>query len=118
MKKSALLALLVAVLCLTGCAVSSTVSNNFTETQVVLSENNFNVVGQARGEAKATYVVGIGGLGRKALRNNAIDEMSKNANLSGAQTLTNITTHFSIKMITPLYVQVTCTATANIIEFK
>jgi uncharacterized protein YbjQ (UPF0145 family) len=118
MKKFGVLVSLLAVLCLTGCGVSATVSNNFTETQVVLSENNFNVVGQAYGEAQATYVCGIGGLGRKALRNNAINEMSKNANLKGAQTLTNITTHYSVKMITPLYVQVTCTATANIVEFK
>ena len=118
MKKSGVLVLLLAVLCLTGCGVSSTISNNFTETQIVLSENNFEVVGQAYGEAKATYVFGIGGLSRKALRNNAIDELSKNANLKGAQTLTNVTTHFSVKMITPLYVELTCSATANIIEFK
>ena len=118
MKKFGVLVSLLAVLCLTGCGVSSAISNNFTETQVVLSENNFNVVGQAYGEAQATYICGIGGLGRKALRNNAIDEMSKNANLRGAQTLTNITTKSSIKMITPFYIEVTCTATANIIEFR
>ncbi len=118
MKKLGVLVLLLAVLCLTGCGVASTVSNNFTETQIVLSQNNFKVVGQAYGEAQATYVFGIGGLGRKALRNNAIDQMSKNANLKGAQTLTNVTTHFSIKMITPFYVQLTCSATANIIEFE
>ena len=118
MKKFGVLAMLVAVLCLTGCGVAATVSNNVTETKIVLSENNFKVVGQAYGEAKATYICGIGGLSRKALRNNAINEMSKNANLRGAQTLANITTHASVKMITPLYVEVTCTATANIIEFK
>ena len=118
MKKFGVLVSLLAVLCLTGCGVSATVSNNFTETQVVLSENNFNVVGQAYGEAQATYICGIGGLSQKALRNNAIDQMSRNANLKGAQTLTNITTHMSVKMITPLYVKVTCSATANVVEFK
>ena len=110
--------MIVAVLCLTGCGVATTVSNNVTETKIVLSENNFKVVGQAYGEAKATYVFGIGGLSRKALRNNAINEMSKNANLTGAQTLANITTSASIKMITPVYVQVICSATANIVEFQ
>ena len=118
MKKISALLMLVAVLCLTGCGVASTTSNNVTETKIVLSENNFKVVGQAYGEAKATYVFGIGGIGRKALRNNAINEMSKNANLTGAQTLTNITTHVSVKMITPVYVQVICSATANIVEFQ
>ena len=118
MKKISALLMLVAVLCLTGCGVSSTVSNNVTETKIVLSENNFKVVGQAYGEAKATYVFGIGGLSKKALRNNAINEMSKNANLTGAQTLANITTNASVKMVTPVFVQITYTATANIIEFQ
>jgi major membrane immunogen (membrane-anchored lipoprotein) len=49
MKKFGVLAMLVAVLCLTGCGVTSTVSNNVTETKIVLSENNFKVVGQAYG---------------------------------------------------------------------
>ena len=118
MKKFSVLVLLVAALCLTGCAVSSSISNNLTQTQVVLSENNFKVVGQAYGEAQATYIFGIGGLSKKALRNNAIDEMSKNANLTGAQTLTNVTTNYSIKMFTPVYIQLTCSATANIVEFN
>ena len=103
----------------TGCGVASTsVSNhNLTQTQVVLSENNFKVVGQAYGEVSQTYVLGIGGLSRKALRNNAINEMAKNAELTGAQTLTNTTVSYSVKMVTPLYMQVSCTATANIVEF-
>jgi len=107
-----------AALSFTSCGVTSTTSNNLTETKVVLSGKNFKVVGQAYGEAKATYVLGIGGLSKKALRNNAINEMSKNANLTGAQTLTNITTHKSVKIITPFYVQVTYRATANIVEFE
>lgn len=121
MKKNIILcAVAIAALSLTSCAagVTATTSNNVTETKVVLSEKNFKVVGQATGEAKATYVFGMGGLRKKALRNNAINEMSKNANLSGAQTLTNITTHESWKVITPFYFQRTCMATANIVEFQ
>lgn len=114
----AVCAVFAAALCFTGCGVSSTMSRNFTETKVVLSQKNFKVVGQAYGEAKAIYVLGMGGLRKKALCNNAINEMFKNANLTGAQTLTNVTTKSSIKMITPLYVEVTYTATANIIEFE
>lgn len=105
-------------LSLTGCGAAATVSQNLTETKVMLSCNNFKVIGQAHGQAKATYVLGIGGLSRKALRNNAINEMSKNAKLTGAQTFANTTIHKSIKMITPLFVQVTYSATANIIEFQ
>ena len=105
------------VLCLVSCGVASSIPLSITETKVMLAENNFKVIGQAYGEASATYICGIGGLSKKALKNNAINEMSKNANLTGAQTLTNITTNMSIKMITPLYMNITYTATANIIEF-
>ncbi len=107
----------IAILCLGSCGVATSFPLSITETKVTLAENNFKIVGQAYGEASATYICGIGGLSKKALKNNAINEMSKNANLTGAQTLTNITTNASVKMITPLYVQVTYTATANIIEF-
>lgn len=119
MKKNIILcAVAIAALSLTSCGVTATTSNNVTETKVVLSEKNFKVVGQATGEAKATYVFGMGGIRKKALRNNAVNEMSKNANLSGAQTLTNITTHESWKVITPFFFQRTCMATANIVEFQ
>lgn len=104
--------------CLSGCGTAAMVSNNVTETKVVLSQNNFKVIGQAYGRSKAVYVLGIGGLSKSALRAVAIDEMSKNANLHGSQTLVNVTTHMSVKMITPLYVEIICDATANIIEFQ
>ena len=111
-------AFVAAAFSLTGCSgVASAVSNNLTQTQVVLSDNNFQVVGQAYGEATATYVLGIGGLSKKALTNNAINEMSKNANLTGSQTLVNITVNHSVAMWTPFYVKMTCSATANIVEF-
>jgi hypothetical protein len=112
-------AFVAATLSLTGCVgVAGTVSNNLTQTQVVLSDDNFKVVGQAYGEASATYICGIGGLSRKALYNNAVSEMTKNANLKGSQTLTNTTMHYSTQMITPFYVKVTCSASATIVQFK
>jgi hypothetical protein len=112
-------AFVAATLSLTGCVgVANTVSNNLTQTQVVLSDNNFKVVGQAYGEASATYICFIGGLSRKALYNNAVSEMTRNANLKGSQTLTNTTMHYSTQMITPFYVKVTCSASANIVQFK
>ena len=112
-------AFVAATLSLTGCVgVANTVSNNLTQTQVVLSDNNFKVVGQAYGEASATYICGIGGMSREALYNNAVSEMTKNANLQGSQTLTNTTMHYSMQMITPFYVKVTCSASDNIIQFK
>ena len=110
-------AFVAAAFSLTGCGTTVTISNNLTQTQVVLSDNNFKVVGQAYGESTATYILGIGGLSKEALSNNAINEMSKNANLTGSQTLVNTTVHYSVAMWTPLYVKMTCSATANIVEF-
>lgn len=112
-------AFVAATFSLTGCVgLANSVSNNLTQTQVVLSDDNFKVIGQAYGEATATYICGIGGLSKAALGNNAINEMSKNANLKGSQTLTNTTMHYSVAMWTPFYVKMTCCATANIVEFK
>ena len=121
MKKLFTICAFVAVaLSFTGCVglASTTASNhNLTQTQVVLSEGNFKVVGQAYGEVTATYICGIGGYSKKALYDNAINEMAKNANLTGSQTLTNTTVHYSVKMITPFFMKSTCIATANIVEF-
>ncbi len=119
MKKLLTICAFVAVaLSFTGCiGFSYTTSNNVTETKVVLSENNFKVVGQAYGEVTATYICGFCAVSKKTLRNNAINEMCKNANLTGAQTLTNVTVNSSVHMITPFWVQVTYGATANVIEF-
>ena len=119
MKKSILFTVLVmAVFCLCSCGITSTTSNNISGTSVVLKRNNFRVLGQAYGQSKATYVFGMGGIRKRALRANAIDEMSRSAHLTGSQALVNITTHTSYRMITPLFVEITCDATANIIEFQ
>ena len=121
MKKLFTICALVAVaLSFTGCVGFSSLTatnHNLTQTQVVLSENNFQVVGQAYGEATATYICGFCAVSKQALRNNAINEMTKNANLTGAQTLTNVTVSSSIHMITPLWMEITYSATANIVEF-
>ena len=122
MKKLLTICAFVAVaLSFTGCVGFSSLTatnHTLTQTQVVLSDNNFEVVGQAHGDATATYICGFCAVSKKALRNTAINEMTKNANLVGAQTLTNVTVSSSIHMITPLYMQITYSATANIVEFK
>ena len=121
MKKLLTICAFVAVaLSFTGCMGFSSLTatnHNLTQTQVVLSESNFQIVGQAYGEATATYICGFCAVSKQALRNNAINEMTKNANLTGAQTLTNVTVSSSIHMITPLWMEVTYSATANIVEF-
>ena len=81
MKKLLTICAFVAVaLSFTGCVGFSSLTatnHNLTQTQVVLSDNNFEVVGQAHGDATATYICGFCAVSKKALRNNAINEMTK-----------------------------------------
>ena len=106
-------------LSLTSCGISQDLASNQNQNQtsVVLSQNNFRIVGQSSASVKGVYVFGFGNLRKKALEKNAIDEMIRKANLTGSQAVTNITVKRGIKMITPIYVEVTMTATGNIVEF-
>jgi hypothetical protein len=88
-----------------------------THTEVRLLKDNFKVVGLAKGEWSATYVFGIGGLSKKALTNNAISEMYKNANLTGTQQIINITTTTSIEQWV-VYTKKRAIARGYIIEFE
>ncbi len=71
---------------LTSCAghygLTSNVNNHSTE--VVLSKKNFKVIKSVSGEASVMYVLGIGGLSKKALIAEARAEMLKSAELEGS----------------------------------
>lgn len=120
MKK--LLSFLVASICLmamTSCGISSqmTVNENQNQTQVVLSQNNFKVIGTASARQSATYVFGIGGLSKKALESNAVAEMYENAHLVGAQAIVNPSVTTSVEEYLVL-TRVTVYARGTIVEFK
>ena len=100
-----------------GTMYSPALNANVNETKIVLSQNNFKIVGQVQGQADAKYICGIGGLSRAALRTNAIDDMTSNANLRGSQTIANITTHQKVKVISPFFIKITYVATGYIVEF-
>ena len=112
-------AIIASVLNLSSCGLSRnlTTNQNQNQTSVVLSQKNYKIVGKVSGSVSGTYIIGMGSLRKKALRNNAIDEMIKNAGLKGSQAIVNTTVKQSVKMITPFYAQVNVTATGNIIEF-
>lgn len=107
-----------AVFTLASCGVSSqlTANANLNQTDVVLSQKNFHVVKSVEANTSATYVFGIGGLGKKALKDNAIAELTKKANLTGSQALVNITVKYSAKMIL-CYSKVTAYAEGTVVEF-
>lgn len=92
--------------------------NDPVQTQVRLQEKNFKVVGVVKGEWSATYVLGIGGLSKQSLMNSAISDMYEKANLTGSQTIVNITSVVSVKQIVwGIYMQRTATVTGTVIEF-
>ena len=86
------------------------------QTNVVLSQKNFHVVKTVEAEVSATYVLGIGGLSKKALKDNALAELTKNANLTGAQALVNVALHVSLQDYV-VFRKVTYQAKGTIVEF-
>lgn len=120
MKKAIKLVLfsLVAVL-FASCAGLNTTNYKDTtaETKVILKEANYKVVGMVEGEYTATYIFGIGGLSKKALKNNAVSEMYKNANLTGSQQIINVTTTTSVETWIGIYTKKRAIARGYVIEF-
>lgn len=86
---------------LTGCGVSSylTSNMNLNQTNVVLQENNYHIVKSVEAEVSSTYVFGFGGLSEKALKGNAVAELTEKANLTGSQALINVTLKEDIQTI-------------------
>ncbi|MBS6459912.1 MAG: hypothetical protein KH375_07150 [Alistipes sp.] len=113
------IAMLAAVAAFTGCSQSTYLAKNLhqSQTQVVLTQKNFRVVGPAYGESLSTKILGIGGCSKKAIEANAVSEMYKNANLTGAQTIVNINTKKYTHGFRPFYAEIRVVATGQIIEF-
>lgn len=88
-----------------------------TDTQVILSENNFKVMGQTEGQATVTRVFFIGGLSARAVRENAYAAMIENANLKGAQTVINVTYSVKGRGFLPFYWRTEVTAHGTVVEF-
>ena len=120
MKKIFLFGVVAAIsLLMTGCGFSKeAVSNqNQNQTSVVLIKNNYTIVKSVRGESTQTYVFGlIGGLSKKSLKESAMSEMVKNANLKGSQAIINVNVQYK-NTISPIITQTTAIATGTIIEF-
>lgn len=119
MKKLLFVAVIACAMVLTSCSTHFYSSSNasVSKTEVVLSQKNFKIVGQAEGVATVTQVLGIGGCSQKAVRANAVSEMFKNAKLTGSQTITNINVKQAITGVPPFYYHTTYSATGTIIEF-
>lgn len=104
---------------LTGCGASSYLTSNVNNntTNVVLQEDNFHVVKTVEAKVSQTYILGIGGLSPKALKSNAVAELTEKANLSGSQALINVTVKEDIQAVYVFWFKRTVRATGTVIEF-
>ena len=119
MKKLNIIMAILAAALFTSCAGlhSLTQTSIANSPNVEISQNNFHVVKQVSSSATTTYIFGVGGLSQKALRQNAVADMITKANLTGSQTVINITTKISRRIITPFYIRSTATAYGTVVEF-
>lgn len=109
-----------AVLLVSSCGFTSNLTNNvnLNQTDVVLSQKNFEIVKTVSTEVSSTYIFGIGGLSKKALQANAVADLTKKAELKGSQALTNVTVKQSLQTYLGVYTKVTFLAEGTVVEFK
>lgn len=96
------------------------VHSGYMSNSAALSSANFSYVKQnIKGKATATYVLGIGGLAKETLVDNAKQQMLASTPLKSNQTLANLTVNFKSSFyLGVLFRTVTCTVTADVVEFK
>lgn len=103
----------------TGCGINGTgynYNNQENRTVVNLNGKNFRVVKSVEASQSATYVLGIGGLTKNNLKNNAVAEMYRNANLTGSQTIINVNVTQSVAFYVVFH-KVNVKAYGTVIEF-
>lgn len=93
------------------------INQNLLQTQVVLSQKNYTVIGSVEGSNEVERIFGIGGISKKAMQDNAIADMFKNAKLTSSQAIVNISFKSAVSGVPPFYTTTVCTATGTIIEF-
>jgi hypothetical protein len=105
------------IVALTSC---SAIHVGSMENSASLSSANFSYVKQnIVGKSQATYVLGIGGLAKQTLVNDAKQKMLAENPLKDNQTLVNLTVNFKKSLYLGLiYSTVKCTVTADVVEFK
>lgn len=119
LKKVTIVALMSSMLLTTSCAVHSGLTSNLNNhsTEVVLSKKNFKVIKTVTGESSVTYVLGIGGLSKRALIAQARAKMLEEAGLEGgAKAIINETVEVKGSNF-PFVGKKLVVVTAQVIEF-
>jgi len=104
-----------------GCGVHNALVTNTNNnvTNVELSSDNYRVIQKVSGEATATYVLGIGGLSKKTLVENAKSKMFQEADMEGkARAIVNIVTETYYKTFLGFYTERTVTVSGYVVEFE
>lgn len=102
--------------CGSGTAFVSNLNQNSTE--VNLNRNNFKVIDQVSASSEAAYVLGIGGMRKRQIYENAYATMMKKADLmNGAKAIINVMTEEHFSGFIPFYVRRTITVSAQVVEF-
>ena len=94
--------------------------SGYMSNSAALSSANFSYVKQnIKGKATATYVLGIGGLAKETLVDNAKQQMLASNPLKSNQTFANLTVNFKSSFYLGVLIRtVKCTVTADVVEFK
>lgn len=100
-----------------GISYNATSNSNISQTQVVLSQKNYKVIGTVKGESTQNYWFGIGGLSRKSMNQAAMSDMYQNAGLEGkSRAVINVSVCYKTKGII-IYTSAKALATGTVIEF-
>lgn len=103
-----------------SCGFHNGLTSNFNNhnTEVVLSEANYTIVDSVMGSAKASYILGLGGVSKKSLIAEAKAEMLRNANLVGSsKAIINETVEVHTSIVWFVRTK-TITVSAHVIEFN
>lgn len=108
--------LVTAAVFLSGCAA---VHNGYMQGSGSLDKNNFTYVKMnAQGKSTATYIVGIGGMNKKNLVNEAKQDLLTQNPLKENQALVNVTVNYTTASYLGIYTTRTCTVSGDIVEYK
>lgn len=119
MKHTMYAALILSALIFTGCGIGNqlTTNHNLHNTEVQLSRNNFKVLKTVTATEEATYILGFGGMTKKALLANARAKVVKEAGLEGgSKALINETVEIHLGSMLVI-TKITITVSAQVIEF-
>lgn len=117
--KKAIIPIAASILLLSSCGITDnlTSNHNLNQTQVVLSQANYHIVKTVETTVSSTYIFGIGGLSKKAARETVVNDLYHQAEMTGSQAIVNIAVKENVKLIYPLVLKETFSATGTVIEF-